>query len=259
MTALENFMKLATENKSDVDRCGNKDKNQLSWQTQEEKSHEDQDIDDKSFQQRLCMEQIEDVSFGESQKTLESDETKSDSLDFLKTTDTAVGASSQDTDRVIKQESITTDYNSDASTTRDTVNNVIVENEEESQKVVADYKFRGDGGPAKVSPGTGSWCCRRGGTEQPTPEHLRDGCCQGLQTKDEMLADSPQRDELKSEGGPHSPRTPSTTTTTTKLQDHLDKLKNNVRTEVPDCNCFPADKCELQLCIPYHINTERTH
>lgn len=259
MTALENFMKLATENKSDVDRCGNKDKSQLSWQTQEEKSHEDQDIDDKSFQQRLCMEQIEDVSFGESQKTLESDETKSDSLDFLKTTDTAVGASSLGTDRVIKQESITTDYNSDASTTRDTVNNIIVENEEESQKVVADYKFRGDGGPAKVSPGTGSWCCRRGGTEQPTPEHLRDGCCQGLQTKDEMLADSPQRDELKSEGGPHSPRAPSTTTTTTKLQDHLDKLKNNVRTEVPDCNCFPADKCELQLRIPYHINTERTH
>ncbi|XP_032688630.1 uncharacterized protein LOC116852409 isoform X3 [Odontomachus brunneus] len=249
MTTLENFMKFATESKSDVDRCCDKDKDQLSWQTQEKKSHEDQSIDDKSFQQRLCMDQIEEVSFGESQKTSESDEAKSDSLDFLKTTDTVVGTSSQDIDkcgdsvRAIKQESITVDYNNDVST-RDIANNVIAENEEGSQKIVPDYKFRGDGGPAKVSPGTGSWCCRRGGTEQPTPEHLRDGCCQGLQTKDEMLADSPQRDELKSEGGPHSPRTPSTaSTTTTKLQDHLDKLKNNVRTEVPDCNCFPADKC----------------
>jgi len=95
-----------------------------------------------------------------------------------------------------------------------------------------------------VSPTTGSWCCRRGGTEQPTPEHLRDGCCQGLQTKDEILADSSEKIELKNEG-PHSPHTPTTTTVTTKLQDHLDKLKNNVRTEVPDCNCFPADKCKL--------------
>ncbi|XP_014486705.1 PREDICTED: DNA N6-methyl adenine demethylase [Dinoponera quadriceps] len=233
MTALENFMKLATESKSDVDRCCDKDR--LSWQT--EKSHEDQSVDDKSFQQRLCMDQI--VSFEESRKTPESDEAKSDSLDFLKTTDTAVDPLSSrnvDADRAIKREGVTADYNSD-----DMANNVT---EEESEKIVPDYKFRGDGGPAKVSPGTGSWCCRRGGTEQPTPEHLKDGCCQGLQTKDEMLADSPQRDESKSEGGPHSPRTSSAaTTTTTKLQDHLDKLKNNVRTEVPDCNCFPADKC----------------
>lgn len=76
--------------------------------------------------------------------------------------------------------------------------------------------------------------------------------------KDEILADSPEKAELKSEG-PHSPHTPTTTTVTTKLQDHLDKLKNNVRTEVPDCNCFPADKCELQLRIPYHTNIEKTH
>ncbi|KAG8232101.1 hypothetical protein J437_LFUL012299 [Ladona fulva] len=28
-----------------------------------------------------------------------------------------------------------------------------------------------------------------------------------------------------------------------EFQDHLERLKNNVRAEVPDCNCFPPDKC----------------
>lgn len=119
------------------------------------------------------------------------------------------------------------------------------------------YKFRGDGGPAKVSPGVGSWCCRRGGTEQPTPEHLREGCCQGLQTRDEILADAADKSDVKNEG-PQSPRNGGAPSTT-KLQDHLEKLKNNVRSEVPDCNCFPADKCELLLCIQHDTNIERTH
>lgn len=247
MTAFENFMKLAAENKN---QSCDKDKEQHSWET-EGRSNEDQDIDDKSFQQRLCMDQIENTSFERSQKISESDRIKNDNLDFLKTSKAADHISSQnkcDSDRVIKQED-TEDHNY----TQDAFN--IIENEE-NREIARDYKFRGDGGPAKVSPGTGSWCCRRGGTEQPTPEHLRDGCCQGLQTKDEILADSPEKAELKNEG-PHSPHTPTTTTVTTKLQDHLDKLKNNVRTEVPDCNCFPADKCELQLRIPYYIIIEK--
>ena len=28
------------------------------------------------------------------------------------------------------------------------------------------------------------------------------------------------------------------------FQDRLERLKNNVRAEVPDCNCFPPDKCK---------------
>ncbi|XP_063975356.1 methylcytosine dioxygenase TET isoform X3 [Diachasmimorpha longicaudata] len=104
----------------------------------------------------------------------------------------------------------------------------------------SDYKFRGDGGPLKLSTETGSWCCRRGGTDQPTPEHLREGCCQGLQTQDEIIADSPSTSNDVKNESPGSPKTP---TATAKLQEHLDKLKNNVRTEVPDCGCFPADKC----------------
>jgi len=256
MTALENFMKLAAENKSNTDETCEKVETQQSWEEQE-KNDENRNIDDKSFQQRLCMDQIENASFGESQKTSDGDEIKSDNLDFLKTTtNTTMRTPSQDINkRVIKQEGNIGDYDCADTSVRDETT-AHIENEENRDNI-PDYKFRGDGGPAKMSPGTGSWCCRRGGTEQPTPEHLRDGCCQGLQTKDEMLADSPQRTELKNEG-PHSPRTSSAASTTTKLQDHLDKLKN-VRTEVPDCNCFPADKCELQLRILHYTNIERTH
>ena len=49
------------------------------------------------------------------------------------------------------------------------------------------YLFAGDGGPIPLEKVKGSWCCRQGGTETPTPEHLRDGCCQGFQTADEQV------------------------------------------------------------------------
>lgn len=222
---------------TDLENLNDETKNQQqSWEATQGKGNDD--IDDKSFQQSLCMNQIEKTSFEESQKVSNSNEIRNNNLNFLKTTDT-VHTSSQDINarnpsHVIKQENVG-DYASGNMSIHDDV-------------IEKNYKFRGDGGPAKVSPETGSWCCRRGGTEQPTPEHLKDGCCQGLQTKDEILDESSQKDELKTEGS-HSPRTPTAVTTTTKLQDHLDKLKNNVRTEVPDCDCFPADKCELQLSI----------
>lgn len=49
------------------------------------------------------------------------------------------------------------------------------------------YLFAGDGGPIPLEKIKGSWCCRQGGIETPTPEHLRDGCCQGFQTADEQV------------------------------------------------------------------------
>jgi hypothetical protein len=49
------------------------------------------------------------------------------------------------------------------------------------------YLFAGDGGPIPLEKVKGSWCCRQGGIETPTPEHLRDGCCQGFQTADEQV------------------------------------------------------------------------
>lgn len=100
------------------------------------------------------------------------------------------------------------------------------------------YKFPGDGGPAKMTPESGSWCCRRGGINQPTLEHLRDGCCQGLQTKDEILS------EINSKIESNSDNTTVSKTTSTGIKEHAEKLKNNIRTEVPDCDCFPSDKCK---------------
>jgi len=35
-----------------------------------------------------------------------------------------------------------------------------------------------------------------------------------------------------------------------EFQDRLERLKNNVRAEVPDCNCFPPDKCKNILQLP---------
>lgn len=32
-----------------------------------------------------------------------------------------------------------------------------------------------------------------------------------------------------------------------EYQDHMDRLKNNIKAEVPDCNCFPPDKCKFNL------------
>jgi hypothetical protein len=52
------------------------------------------------------------------------------------------------------------------------------------------YMFAGDGGPTPLEKIKGSWCCRQGGVETPTPEHLRDGCCQGFQTADEQVQDT---------------------------------------------------------------------
>jgi len=50
------------------------------------------------------------------------------------------------------------------------------------------YLFAGDGGPSPLEKIKGAWCCRQGGIETPTPEHLRDGCCQGFQTADEQVS-----------------------------------------------------------------------
>jgi len=40
------------------------------------------------------------------------------------------------------------------------------------------HVFPGDGGPLRIDPTTGPWCCRLGGVEKPSPDHLKDGCCQ---------------------------------------------------------------------------------
>jgi hypothetical protein len=61
------------------------------------------------------------------------------------------------------------------------------------------YLFVGDGGPTPLEKIKGAWCCRQGGIETPTPEHLRDGCCQGFQTADEQVC-SDRKQNLKFTG-----------------------------------------------------------
>ncbi|XP_017888438.1 DNA N6-methyl adenine demethylase isoform X2 [Ceratina calcarata] len=239
-------------------------------------SQDNQSIDDKSFQKDLCIDkqQTNDRIFDQcgnnseieknetensapfTETTTQPSLTKNDNANYPesteKTTSTEPMNDSNCDSSNIKQETVG-DYGcsssdcvpSPAASSKSgscVTQEIKTEPDQRSQEENTEYKFRGDGGPAKVSAGVGSWCCRRGGTEQPTPEHLREGCCQGLQTRDEMLADSAEKSDVKTEG-PQSPRSGSGVGSTTKLQDHLEKLKNNVRSEVPDCDCFPADKC----------------
>lgn len=63
----------------------------------------------------------------------------------------------------------------------------------------AKHVYVGDGGPRMLGKLSGAWCCRQGGTDPPTPEHLRDGCCQGLQTMDELLEPLVQEKDIKKE------------------------------------------------------------
>ena len=229
---------------------------------------ENQAIDDKSFQQRLCIDSnmnennslhdtqkgVNDINYVHSAHLSEqkSDEQKTQS-------DNTLAEVQYDSSQKIKQEySCPVSVGVAASNEEEISRNIKLEPENKEQEE-SGYKFQGDGGPARMSPGVGSWCCRRGGTEQPTPEHLRDGCCQGLQTRDEFSEDAQQKSEVKNED-PNSPRGGGTSSAGIKLQEHLEKLKNNVRTEVPDCDCFTADKCELQpLYVPRYTNIERSH
>ncbi|XP_063220013.1 uncharacterized protein LOC134529638 [Bacillus rossius redtenbacheri] len=140
--------------------------------------------------------------------------------------------------------------NSDKNDTGVTSNNSTgkcVDNEEDEKLAIKmdkwSYKFQGDGGPAVIEKMPGAWCCRQGGIETPTPEHLRDGCCQGFQTADEQ--------DIKQQWSPQPDSNVEDcknnkvygSMSAKEFQDHLERLKNNVRAEVPDCNCFPPDKC----------------
>ncbi|XP_049866307.1 DNA N6-methyl adenine demethylase-like isoform X2 [Pectinophora gossypiella] len=111
------------------------------------------------------------------------------------------------------------------------------------------YLYPGEGGPIIIKNEVGYACCRQGSTKKPPPEHLRDGACPGLQTKDEVLEDDPENDkdtknQKPATPGPDLSKTPRENhfNYSKEYLDNLERLRNNSRTEVPDCNCFPADK-----------------
>uniref|UniRef100_A0A8D8PW25 Methylcytosine dioxygenase TET n=1 Tax=Cacopsylla melanoneura TaxID=428564 RepID=A0A8D8PW25_9HEMI len=101
------------------------------------------------------------------------------------------------------------------------------------------YVFPGEGGPCRLEDSTGPWCCRRGGTETPTSEHLKDGLCQGMRTQDEMTE---PKEPNNNEEGPNNNTVKEEDLNSKELMDHIERLKNNMRTEVPDCKCFASDK-----------------
>ncbi|CAB3242922.1 unnamed protein product [Arctia plantaginis] len=112
------------------------------------------------------------------------------------------------------------------------------------------YLYSGDGGPVAIRNEVGYSCCRQGSTKKPPPEHLRDGACPGLQTKDEVLEDDPDTNEkdAKTSSKPSTPVPDSVKPKENQFNyskeylENLERLRTNSRTEVPDCNCFPADK-----------------
>ncbi|XP_052750450.1 methylcytosine dioxygenase TET isoform X2 [Galleria mellonella] len=115
------------------------------------------------------------------------------------------------------------------------------------------YLFRGDGGPVIFRNEVGYSCCRQGSTKKPPPEHLRDGACPGFQTKDEIIEDDPEQADKADPKTVSKPSTPipepiaknpkeNQFNYSKEYLENLERLRNNSRTEVPDCNCFPADK-----------------
>lgn len=117
---------------------------------------------------------------------------------------------------------------------------------------VTGYPFLGEGGPAAIKDPVGYSCCRRGGTRNPTTEHLKDGSCAGLQTKDEILLEDEEEEgaeggDSKSSKSKDSEKTEGEEVKVkhelvTPLIDTSDRLEKGNKPEVPDCDCFPSDK-----------------
>lgn len=96
----------------------------------------------------------------------------------------------------------------------------------------ARFVFGGDGGPQYKGETPGAWCCRKGGTEAPSVDHIQEGCCQGFQTLDEVLEEKEEdAKELKKEIF-SDPTTPIKTEFPEKIspkdiKEHLERLVNH--------------------------------
>ncbi|XP_059216920.1 methylcytosine dioxygenase TET isoform X2 [Stomoxys calcitrans] len=112
------------------------------------------------------------------------------------------------------------------------------------------YVFHGEGGPAAIKNSTGFSCCRQGGTRAPTAEHLKDGSCIGMQTKDEILdeeeAQATNQNGAKPKKKNVKQEEPSEITVKHEkinpMFDTSDRLEKGNKTEVPECDCFQSDK-----------------
>lgn len=112
------------------------------------------------------------------------------------------------------------------------------------------YVFHGEGGPAAIKNSTGFSCCRQGGTRAPTAEHLKDGSCIGMQTKDEILDEEEAQNANQNGAKPKKKviKQEEPTEVAVKhekinpLFDTSDRLEKGNKTEVPECDCFQSDK-----------------
>ncbi|KAK6620540.1 hypothetical protein RUM43_010832 [Polyplax serrata] len=115
------------------------------------------------------------------------------------------------------------------------------------------YLFEGEGGPITLKVSSGAWCCRLGGTEPPSEDHLKVGDCQGHQTADELcpengstetdVCSAPSDTSLSYGNAADKPNGQSPRPDSYKdFQENVDRLRNNLRTNVPECQCFPPDK-----------------
>uniref|UniRef100_A0A1A9UGC8 Methylcytosine dioxygenase TET n=1 Tax=Glossina austeni TaxID=7395 RepID=A0A1A9UGC8_GLOAU len=111
------------------------------------------------------------------------------------------------------------------------------------------YPFHGEGGPAAIKGSTGFSCCRQGGTRAPTAEHLKDGSCIGMQTKDEILVE--EEDQESNNGTKPKKKTSKPEENNEIVVKHekinpmfdtSDRLEKGNKTEVPECDCFQSDK-----------------
>lgn len=67
--------------------------------------------------------------------------------------------------------------------------------------------------------------------------------------KDTKQPWSPQQPDASTGDGCHNTNKGFGGMSAKEFQDHLERLKNNVRAEVPDCNCFPPDKCKIVFLV----------
>lgn len=114
------------------------------------------------------------------------------------------------------------------------------------------YPFHGEGGPAAIKNSTGFSCCRQGGTRAPTAEHLKDGSCTGIQTKDEIINDEEESQTSGNQNGakPKKKNTKQEEPNEVVVKhekinpmfDTSDRLEKGNKTEVPECDCFQSDK-----------------
>uniref|UniRef100_W8ANR5 Methylcytosine dioxygenase TET n=1 Tax=Ceratitis capitata TaxID=7213 RepID=W8ANR5_CERCA len=128
------------------------------------------------------------------------------------------------------------------------------------------YPFLGEGGSAVIKGASGFSCCRQGSTRAPTAEHLKDGTCTGIQTKDEIMDEPIEEPEVHSGAKPkkkgakqedneivvkHEKINP--------MFDTSDRLEKGNKTEIPECECFHSDKNPPEPGTYYtHLGTAST-